>query len=191
MSSKCAKNYKLTNEGHFSITRPYESNQIIRFIEKIITKNKFSISVITDATAGMGGDSIAFSKKVRFVNSVEIDSNNFECLKENIKSFDCQNVELYKSDYMCLMKKLKQDIIYFDPPWGGTDYKNKEMINLCLNDIPLYKIIQEIKLYKLAKSIFIKVPINACLENIDYSLMQTIYNRNKKISFNIIYINIE
>jgi len=184
------KHFKLNEEGGFSITRPYESKQIIYFIENFINREtSISDKIITDATACMGGDLIQFSRNFKMVNGVEIDSENFGLLIENCKIFDCQNVNLFCQDYLTIYDKLKQDIIYMDPKWGGPDYKSKETISLKMNDLELWELINLIKEKKLAKYIFIKAPINVCLDNIEYDSIHIIYNKSKIVSFKLICIS--
>ena len=167
------KDFKLNDEGNFSITRPYESAQIIYLIEnfiRYIEQNDIELStkIITDATACMGGDLIRFSKYFRMVNGIEIIEENFDLLVENCKRFGCFNVNLFCQNYLEIFDKLKQDVIYIDPKWGGIDYKNKDSIVLKLNDIEISDLVHIIKSKKLAKYIFIKAPSNAYLEKLGY-----------------------
>ena len=53
---------------------------------------------------------------------------------------------------------LRQDIVYFDPPWGGPEYKSKKKIDLYLDNINVLDIINEI--YNYTKIVALKVPNN-------------------------------
>jgi 16S rRNA G966 N2-methylase RsmD len=185
---KLRDDFKVNKEGSFSITRPYESNQIIEIIQKHVgsLKNK----IVTDATACMGGDLVSFSKVCRFVNGVEIDSENFELLVENAKRFKCQNVNLFCQDYLKIYDKLRQDIIYMDPPWGGVDYKTKNSISLKLGETHLWEILEFILKDHSAEHIFVKVPLNVSLDRIQYNSIQTIYNKNHCETFKLLVIDL-
>ena len=183
------KNFKLSEEGRFSITRPYESRQIINNIEKFIMYKLYNYT-ITDATACMGGDLIKFSKCAKFVIGVEKNLENFEILQDNCKTFDCENINLIHDDYLNIYEKLSQDIIYIDPPWNGPEYKMKQCVFLKIGDIDLYELVNNIINKKLAKYVFIKAPSNVCLNNLEYTTIYTIYNKNKKPSFKLICINV-
>lgn len=190
------KEFKLNEEGTFSITRPYESNQIIYFIQTFIAfigaregTNELLINkILTDGTACMGGDLIRFSNYFQSVNGVEIDENNFSLLVENCKQFNCNNVNLFPQDYLEIYDKLKQDIIYLDPKWGGIDYKNKLHVVLKMNDMDISDLIKLIKHKKLCKYIFIKAPSNVYIDKIDYDAIHVIYNKSKSPSFKLICI---
>jgi len=182
------KNFKLNEEGSFSITRPHESNQIIYFMENFIN-HEICNMIITDAMACMGGDLIKFSRYFRIVNGIEIDLNNFKLLVENCKIFNCQNINLFHQDYIEIYDKLKQDIIYLDPPWTGPGYKNKEIVVLKIGNLELWQLINLIKEKNLAKYVFIKAPSNVCLDKLEYDSIHIIFNKSKKPSFKLICIH--
>jgi hypothetical protein len=189
------KDFKLNEEGSFSITRPYESSQIIYLIEnfvRYIEKDYIDLStkILTDATACMGGDLVRFSKYFRMINGIEILEENFILLVQNCKNFGCHNVNLFCQNYLDIYDKLKQDIIYIDPPWTGPGYKNKDSIILKINDIELSDLVRMIKEKNLTKFIFIKAPSNVCLEKLDYDSIHTIYNKSKIASFKLICISV-
>ena len=178
--------FKVNKEGSFSITRPYESYQIVEIMQECVGTLKDLI--ITDSTACMGGDTISFSKVCRFVNSVEIDKDNFKCLLENCKRFNCQNVNPFCDDYLNICDSLFQDIIYMDPPWGGIDYKTKKEVKLKLGNIELKTILGDIRKNKLAKYVFVKIPLNMCLDFIRYDDIRVIYNKGKSETFKLLII---
>jgi site-specific DNA-adenine methylase len=53
---------------------------------------------------------------------------------------------------------LKQDIVFFDPPWGGRGYKKIKHLNLKLSDTDLAEIVN--KLVGRAQMVALKVPVN-------------------------------
>lgn len=188
------KDFKLNEEGSFSITRPYESAQIIYLIENFIKFNEkdvdLSTKILTDATACMGGDLVRFSKYFRMVNGIEILEENFALLVQNCKHFGCNNVNLFCQNYLEIFDKLKQDIIYIDPPWGGTSYKNKDIISLKMGNLELWELINLIKQKLCAKFVFIKAPMNVCLEKLDYDSIHIIYNKSRIASFKLICMSL-
>jgi len=188
------KDFKINEEGSFSITRPYESAQIIYHIQVFIKffEDDFVLStkIITDATACMGGDLVRFSKHFKLVNGVEMSLENFNLLVENSKRFNCHNVNLFYQNYLDIYDKLKQDIIYFDCPWGNRGYKTKESVVLKLDEVEIWKLINRIRDLNLAKYIFLKAPSNVCLDNLEYDCIHMIYNKSKLPSFKLICIRI-
>jgi site-specific DNA-adenine methylase len=184
------KKFVLNEEGLFSITKPYESIQIINAMHNFI-QGDIKELIITDATACMGGDLIRFSKNFKFVNGVEILKANYDCLVQNCANFDCKNVKLYNENYIEIYENIIQDVIYLDPPWGGTSYKSKDAIFLKMDNMELWEIINLIKNKKNTNYLFIKAPLNIALQNISYDFQATIYNKSKCESFKLICIRIK
>jgi 16S rRNA G966 N2-methylase RsmD len=133
-----------------------QSEQTLDII--LIYANKFN--VITDATAGIGGNSIYFSI-FRSVNCVEINFTAFKILIKNLRYKS--NINFYNNDFMNIYKKLKNDIIFLDPPWE-ENYKNKKNSQLFLSNIHIKTIIE--KLYIYANLLILKCPMNfECIVN--------------------------
>lgn len=183
------KKLKINKIGKYSITRPYEAQQIINIMKygllDILHKLPRDI-VITDATCGVGGDTLHFSKYFKSVNSVDIKKENIEYTRYNLDLFGVDNVSLYNEDYLDIYGKLEQDVIYMDPPWGGVRYKEKKSVKLQLSNITLSYIIK--KLLNVCDVIYIKVPLNADLKNINIHKRYTIYNKKNKPSFYVILV---
>ena len=78
---------------------------------------------ITDGCACVGGNVLAFSDIFKTVNAVEIDPTRCNMLKHNLEAV-CKrtNVAFYNEDYSKSYTSYVQDIVYLDPPWGGTLY---------------------------------------------------------------------
>lgn len=125
-------------------------------INKIILSYVDSYSVVTDATAGIGGNSYYFCKTFKFVNCVEYNYDYFNILKTNISQFS--NNKVFCSCYNYIKFLLKQDVIFLDPPWGGSAYKNKKKLNLFLSGIDILTIIDQ--MYTFTRIVCVKVPNN-------------------------------
>jgi 16S rRNA G966 N2-methylase RsmD len=82
-----------------------------------------------DSTAGMGGNTIHFSKFFRKVIAIDIDNLHFNVLKNNVEALSLKNTELYHDSFLNHLDK-KIDILFFDPPWGGNSYKKFKYFNL-------------------------------------------------------------
>ena len=168
------KKLKYDVEGLWSITHPKEADIITEMLLNFY-KNKFDNFkniIITDTTAGLGGNTISFAKKCTFVNSIEIFKSRFKILENNINIYKFNNVKLYNDNFLNIINDIKQDIIFIDPPWGGPNYKQKKKINILINNINLYDIIND--LYNKCKIVGLKLPINFNIkqfsENINYPI---------------------
>lgn len=133
-------------------TTPNQAEQINNIIFKYITSD----CIVTDATAGIGGNALYFCKQFKSVNVVEVDNNLENILKHNLVK--CSNKLVYFVSYNIIKFMLKQDVIFIDPPWGGSDYKSKKKINLYLDNINVLDIIEQ--MYNYTRIICLKVPNN-------------------------------
>ncbi len=148
---------KLTSIGKYSFSKNLDSELITqKIIENL--ENLPNSLIITDATSGNGGNVINFTKHFKFVNAIELNKLNFSILENNIKVYNRKNIKLHNINYLYIYRKLTQDIIFIDPPWGGINYKLKTNISLFLDDINICNLIDELKKY--SKMIVLKVPIN-------------------------------
>ena len=158
-----------TNIGKYSITKPYQvkwiKSTIIEYF-KTIKKNTKYMNII-DANAGVGGDTISFSKYFLNVYSIEKNDIHYNVLENNINSLDLKNVILYHGNFMKVIFENKihnnKNVLYMDPPWGGPDYKKQDKVNLGIeldkpNEMLLHNVIN--KFYKYFDIIILKSPIN-------------------------------
>ncbi|VVU95052.1 RNA cap guanine-N2 methyltransferase [seawater metagenome] len=149
------RNLKLSNIGAYSITDPDTAQMISDIIKKFLD----TPLTITDATANMGGNSINFAQNFQKVNSVEIIPKHCEILENNLKEYKLlDKVNIICKDYLDVMMDIKQDVVFFDPPWGGKDYKRIHNMNLKLDEIDIIDIINAIK--SVTKLVVLRVPFN-------------------------------
>lgn len=160
---------KLDDIGLYSIT----SLKSARIISEIIRSYFPTISpkelVITDATSGLGGNVFSFSEFFKSVNAVEKDTNRYTMLEKNLELYKkefpelYQNIKLYNKNYLEIMVRLEQDIIFFDPPWGGRGYKDQDNIDLFLDQTNIITLCNQLE--KSCRLIAIKVPTNFNFNN--------------------------
>lgn len=118
------------------ISLPNDANNISNIIESYCIKNNIDTSdlIITDATAGVGGNTISFSKTFKHVNSIEMDTDRCKYLANNINVYGINNCTVHCGNCVDLMYKFDHDIVFFDPPWGGKDYREKTKLKLELSN---------------------------------------------------------
>ena len=80
------------------------------------------------------------------------------------------NIFFYNSNYLNLINKLSQNIVFIDPPWGGPIYKSQYKMDICIQnseekDVKLYELIDSIFLDETTKMIIFKLPTNHNIEN--------------------------
>jgi predicted RNA methylase len=142
------------SEGLYSITLPNDAEEISSLIKDLLGNE----ITICDATAGIGGNTISFGKNFKSIISIELCKIRFKILENNIKAYDLLNINLINDS--CLNKlNLECSAYFFDPPWGGPDYKFKKNIRFKLGDLTLIEIVKKINQYG-QKIIFFKLPNN-------------------------------
>ena len=124
-------------------------------------------AIITDATAGVGGDTLSFSKKFKFVNSIEIDKTRADYLENNLNIYECKNVKVYNGDCTKILETIEnQDVIFIDPPWepDGISYRKYTNLQLKIGNESIEsfcnKLMDETKMKKIPKLIVFKLPNN-------------------------------
>lgn len=146
-------------------------------------------SIITDATACVGGNTISFAKYFKTVNAIEINNLYFNYLSNNIKVYELNTkVKLYNDNCIKLIPNLHQDVIYIDPPWGGKNYKIKNNLKLTLSNIPIETLV--LNWIKLCKIIVLKLPLNYDLEFMHKSIINKIYVYELPKMFIVIVTNL-
>jgi 16S rRNA G966 N2-methylase RsmD len=183
--------YMLSNIGSYSIFYPLDSDKIAKIIRGFIPPNENA--TITDATANMGGATLAFSNYFNHVNAVEIIPFHCKILTNNIKVYRAENkVKVHCNDYLDIGNTLEQDVVFFDPPWGGPDYKNLELMDMYLDNIMIGDIIKSLIDKKKTKIIAIRVPFNydfkKLLELTEKSYVYSFKKPNGKLNFFLIIL---
>ena len=184
---------EMTDISIYSITLPQEAeliSQTILYLYRTFFTNcndNYKNLTITDATANVGGNTINFSKYFKRVNTIEIDPTTFDILKHNcVDVYKRRNISFYLGDCTKVIPKLKQDIIFFDPPWSGLMYKAYDKLDLSLGDLSMIDIIKEYYKKNNAKIYAYKCPANL---NFDPFIKEfPLITMQKLKNYNIIYI---
>ncbi len=71
--------------------------------------------IITEMTAGVGGNVLNFAKFFKFVNAIEINKIRYDYLKSNVKLYEYENVNFYNDNSVDLLinqNNIIQDIVF-------------------------------------------------------------------------------
>jgi len=182
---------KFTKESVYSVTPWKESKIISDQIEEFFNTNEITV---TDATSNVGGNTIGFLEAGFNVNSVEIDKITCDYLKNNISVYNYPISRVYCDNYLEIYKELKQDVIFFDPPWGGTEYAKNKVLDLFLGKVNVIVLIKNIFDDNHAKLVVLKAPNNFNEEKmfdilIDYNIEKIPIYRKGRISYVVYYIS--
>lgn len=172
-------NLKIDKESISYITTPVTAKYITSIITEYSKQCNFTIESILDCTGCIGGDTIALGKAFNSVQSIEIDTERCEMLQNNVNIYELKNVTVVNEcciDY--IKKSVSSDVIYIDPPWGGSNYKNNEVTKLSIGNITIEEF--TLGLFNgmfsegCPKLLAMKLP-----KNYDYSYFCKIVNENK------------
>jgi predicted RNA methylase len=143
---------------------------------------KNSNAVITDATAGVGGNTISFGQHFKSVIAIEIDKLRSEYLSNNIKVFKLDNITVINDDCTKILDKIdNHNVVFLDPPWGGRSYKDHSYLKLQISNASIELLCNDMLnkniMKKVPELIILKLPTNY---NIPY-----FYNviKNKEVYF--------
>lgn len=184
------KEYKLTDKGKYSIARPPEADKISKILSKYF-KNPEKV-VITDATLGMGGNTMSFVKYFKCVNAFELDDTHYKTAKHNIKigGFE-KKVKIVKGDYTKHFDSVKQKIIYIDAPWGGVNYHKVKNLKLKLGGENIAKFCNKLK--SKTRYVALNLPFNYdfndLLKKTEFERLK-VYKITKKTIFRCVILNI-
>ena len=105
-------------------------------------------SIIVDYTSGVGGNALSFCKFFKLVYAIELDKLRAEYLENNIEIYGFKNINVINK---CAIEfnneeilNLNPNIIFVDPPWGGSAYKNNENLTLNLGSMQLEDLVIDI-----------------------------------------------
>jgi 16S rRNA G966 N2-methylase RsmD len=164
-------NLQFDDVGLYSISLPKDADIICNFIKNNIQSiNNTQNLIIVDGTAGIGGNTISFCNNFKNVIAFEIDETRFKILNNNLKVYNLNNVITYNLNSLDLSINIMKntDVYFFDPPWGGPNYKKHKKLTFKFNDLELNQIIINIKKINKNSYISFKLPTNFDLSIFDY-----------------------
>ena len=149
---------KITTEGEYSVTRRRDGDRIINIMKTVL--GSLNAKTITDATGCVGGDTLQFGLNFKSVDSIEINKDNFEALKNNVNVYGLKNINLHLGD-ATKVYNWQTDVLYIDPPWGGPNYKDVKELDLTISNLRIDQWLEQILLRKNRPyHIFLKLPNN-------------------------------
>jgi hypothetical protein len=148
------KNLEIDAIGLYSATNAIDAAVMSNLIARLPGLSEQTLKRkpdITDGCACCGSNliSFAFCGKFRCVSAVELDPDHFIVLCDNFLKLETMRKievlpEIWLGSYLDHMTKLKQDVVFLDPPWGGSDYKNQRLLSLYLGKRHLADIIHDL-----------------------------------------------
>lgn len=121
-----ASHLKIDNDSIHYISHRTHADKITDIVIKHLNTLNINIedAVITDATAGVGGNTIPFAQQCKSVYGIEINKLRADYLKNNLAVYNLDNVTVINDDCINVLKTISDhNVVFIDPPWGGKNYK--------------------------------------------------------------------
>lgn len=89
--------------------------------------------VLVDGFCGVGGNAIQFAFTCERVIAIDIDPGKIELARHNARVYGVQDrIEFIVGDFFSVVPRLKADVVFLSPPWGGPEYLDQEVFDLQL-----------------------------------------------------------
>lgn len=134
---------RMTDVGVYSITYPYMARGFVNMLRKYSEDNNILIRKCMDVTSGLGG-------MLRYmccdkIISIERNKVHYNILKSNMRillSSKYKTIKFINDDYTKIYNEIEEvDMIVCDPPWGGRDYRENEIMSLNLGSYNIIDLI--------------------------------------------------
>ncbi|KAM7280681.1 hypothetical protein ACFE04_007815 [Oxalis oulophora] len=104
----------MDEEGWFSVTpEPIARHHALRCGD----------GTIVDCFTGAGGNAIQFAQRSKHVIAIDIDPMKISYAHHNAAIYGVEDqIDFITGDFFILAPKLKADVVFLSPPWGGPDY---------------------------------------------------------------------
>ncbi|VVC44277.1 RNA cap guanine-N2 methyltransferase,S-adenosyl-L-methionine-dependent methyltransferase [Cinara cedri] len=89
--------------------------------------------VVLDPFCGAGGNIIQLAFMCDLVIAIDIDPTKILFAKHNAEIYGvAEKIEFIVGDFFSLASKLKADVVFMSPPWGGPEYSINESFSIAL-----------------------------------------------------------
>lgn len=81
--------------------------------------------------------------------AVDLDPVKLECARHNASVYGVEDrIQFIQGDFLKVASKLKADVVFLSPPWGGPTYLDVDVFDLeTMMDIKAYPFINELILF--------------------------------------------
>lgn len=124
--SRFDEGIKLDHEGWFSVTPEKIAEHIALRVQ-----GSFSTELIIDAFCGVGGNAIQFALTGKRVIAIDIDPVRLALAQHNAEVYGvAQQIEFVQGDFLQLAPRLRGDMVFLSPPWGGPEYLSADVFDI-------------------------------------------------------------
>ncbi|KAI5616919.1 trimethylguanosine synthase, partial [Silurus asotus] len=124
--SRFDEGVKLDHEGWFSVT----PEKIAEHIAQRVQVESRTL-VIVDAFCGVGGNAIQFALAGNAVIAIDIDPVRLALAQHNAAVYGVsERIDFIQADFLQVAPRLRADVVFLSPPWGGPEYLSADVFNI-------------------------------------------------------------
>ena len=124
--------YLFTDVSLYSSADEKHSIETANLLLNYYSKQQLKGLSLIEASACIGGNTWGFNTLIDNVTAIEIDENNYTSLVHNMNTIR-STIEPIKDNFIKVKDTGKWDIVFYDPPWGGVNYKNEPQVGYSYN----------------------------------------------------------
>ncbi|XP_056276770.1 trimethylguanosine synthase isoform X2 [Pseudoliparis swirei] len=125
--SRFDEGVRLDREGWFSVTPERIAEHIALRVERSFPEAR----LVVDAFCGVGGNAIQFALAGKRVLAVDIDPVRLDLARHNATVYGvADRIDFVRGDFLQLAPRLRGDVVFLSPPWGGPDYLTAEVFDI-------------------------------------------------------------
>ncbi|KAG7248309.1 hypothetical protein CRUP_036553, partial [Coryphaenoides rupestris] len=125
--SRFDEGIRLDHEGWFSVT----PERIAHHIAVRVKESFVDAHLVIDAFCGVGGNAIQFALSGKRVIGVDIDAARLALARHNAEVYGvADRIDFLLGDFLQLAPRLRGDVVFLSPPWGGPDYLTAEVFDI-------------------------------------------------------------
>ncbi|XP_064201806.1 trimethylguanosine synthase isoform X2 [Anguilla rostrata] len=138
--SRFDEGIKLDHEGWFSVTPEKIAQHIAVRVQQLSP-----CDLVVDAFCGVGGNAIQFALTGRRVIAVDIDPVRLALAQNNAEVYGVSDrIDFLQGDFLQLAPRLRADVVFLSPPWGGPDYISTDVFDIktmmCLDGFEIFRL---------------------------------------------------
>uniref|UniRef100_A0A8C9XNN5 Trimethylguanosine synthase n=1 Tax=Sander lucioperca TaxID=283035 RepID=A0A8C9XNN5_SANLU len=125
--SRFDEGIRLDREGWFSVTPERIAEHIALRVEHSFPDSQ----LVIDAFCGVGGNAIQFALTGKRVLAIDIDPVRLNLARHNAMVYSvADRIDFLQGDFLQLAPRLRGNVVFLSPPWGGPDYLTAEIFRL-------------------------------------------------------------
>jgi len=179
LSHDVRRRIQLDDVACYSVTEMRSADKISRLLVSMAKCGQASSLChlsICDAFACIGGNTLSFAKSFDRVDAIELDTGRYEMLAKNVndvwQEWTAGKVNPLHADCfdVLLHSEKRFDLVFLDPPWGGTDYSEQDIVSdYSISGIVMHDVLRQLRFR--CKMVALRLPLNYDIASLAASMV--------------------